>query len=73
MTKKESFEYYQECEPEDMFDVKETTLEVPERARLFNSILCDKCNEKTAEHLVRLENGQNLCLDCYEEYNRFNI
>ena len=73
MTKKESFEYYQECEPEDMFDVKETTLEVPERARLFNSIICDKCNEKTAEHLVRLENGQNLCLDCYEEYNRFNI
>ena len=40
----------------------ETTLTIPERARLFNSIICDKCHEKTAEHLIRIQNGENLCM-----------
>ena len=73
MTREESFKFYQECEPEDMFDVKETTLEVPERARIFNSIICEKCGEKTSENMIRIQSEQNLCMDCYNEYNRFNV
>ena len=73
MTREESFKYYQECNPEDMFDVKETTLEVPERARIFKSIICENCGEKTSENMIRIQNEKNLCMDCYNEYNRFNV
>lgn len=73
MTREESFKYYQKCSPEEMFEVKETTLEIPERARLFNSIICDNCGEKTAENMIRIQNEKKLCMDCYSEYNRFNI
>ena len=73
MTKVESFKYYQECNPEDMFEVKETTLEIPERARIFNSIICEKCGEKTSENMIRIQNEKKLCMDCYNEYNRFNV
>lgn len=73
MTREESFKYYQECMPEEMFEVKETTLQVPERARIFKSIICENCGEKTSENMIRIQNEKSLCMDCYSEYNRFDI
>lgn len=73
MTREESFAYYQKCEPKDMFDVKETTLQVPEAARIFKSVECSRCKEITSENMVRLQGGEVLCLDCYEAYNRFDV
>ena len=73
MTREESFAYYQACEPEDMFEVKQTTLAVPEKARLFNSFVCDCCGEVTGANWVRLSGDQKLCLDCYRTYNRFDV
>ena len=40
MSREESFAYYQSCDPEEMFTVKETTLTLPEKARLFDSYVC---------------------------------
>ena len=73
ISKAESFAYYQSCEPKDMFDVKETTLQLPEAARLFDSYVCDHCKEVTGANWIRLAGDQKLCLDCYESYNRFDV
>ena len=73
MTKEESFRYYQSCEPEEMFEVKETKLRLPEPARIFRSIRCSRCGESTAEHLIRLCGDEKLCLDCCQAYNRFDV
>ena len=73
MNKAESFAYYQSCKPEDMFDVKETTAAVPEKARLFASYVCDCCGESTGANWIRLNGDQKLCLDCYESYDRFSV
>ena len=73
MTKAESFAYYQSCQPEEMFEVKETTLRLPEAARLFDSYVCDCCGESTGANWIRLAGGQKLCLDCYETYDRFSV
>ena len=73
MTREESFAYYQSCEPKDMFDVKDATIQLPEKARLFDSYICDCCGERTASNWIRLAGGRKLCLDCYEGYDRFNI
>ncbi len=73
MTREESFAYYQSCEPKDMFDVKDATIRLPEKARLFDSYSCDCCGEQTASNWIRLAGGRKLCLDCYEGYDRFNI
>ena len=73
MTKAESFAYYQSCQPEEMFEVKETTLRLPEAARLFDSYVCDCCGESTGANWIRLAGGQKLCLDCYETYDRFDV
>ena len=73
MSRQESFAYYQSLAPRDMFTVKETTITLPESARLFQSMKCECCGETTAENMIRLENGKKLCLDCYQAYNRFAV
>ena len=73
MTREASFAYYQGCKPEEMFDVKETTIRLPEKARLFDSYICECCGESTGANWIRLSGGKKLCLDCYESYDRFHI
>lgn len=72
MTREESFVYYQACKPEEMFEVKETTICLPEKARLFDSYICACCGESTGSNWIRLAEDKKLCLDCYEIHDRFN-
>jgi len=73
MTREESFRYYQDCAPEDMFDVKPTVLALPENASIFKSYPCDCCGEFTASNWLHLYNDQKLCSDCYKKYDRFHL
>lgn len=73
MTKEQSFEYYQSLAPEDMFDVKDAVIKLPERAQLFDSYICECCGENTGANWIRIQNGQKLCIDCINKYDRFNV
>ena len=73
MTREESFAYYQELDPKDMFDVKKVKVKLPEYARIFKSYKCDCCGESTAANWVRVYGEQMLCPDCYVTYNRFDV
>ena len=73
VSRESSFAYYQACSPEEMFEVKQTTIRLPEKARLFTSYTCDCCGETTGANWIRLSGDKKLCLDCYEEYDRFNV
>ncbi len=73
MSREESFKYLQGKEPEELFDIKEAHISLPERAHLFRSVTCAACGEEAAEHLCRLLDGKPVCLDCAELYDRFRI
>lgn len=73
MTREESYDYYHNCKQEDMFTVKETIIELPERARIFESYECDSCGETAGTKWIRIMDGKKLCLDCYPKYDRFNV
>ena len=73
LSREESFAYYQGLLPEEMFAVKETTICLPEKARLFDSYTCDCCGETTGANWIRLAGDRKLCLDCYETYDRFHV
>ena len=66
MTKEESFAYYQGLEPEEIFEVKQTTLSLPEKAKLFDSFVCSCCGESTGANWVQFVDGKAYCLDCRE-------
>lgn len=73
MDRDERFEFFHKCKNEEMFDVKETTLTVPENARLFESYTCEICGETAGANWIRLYDGKKVCLDCYSKYDRFNV
>jgi formylmethanofuran dehydrogenase subunit E len=55
---------------EELFDFKVPSYEPPEKARLFESYICERCGESTAEPAIRLAEGEKVCLDCYQPYSR---
>ena len=65
--KDDSFAYYQACKPEEMFEVKETTVPLPEKARLYDSYVCDCCGEKTGAKWIQIVGDKKLCIDCYNK------
>ena len=73
MKKEDTMKYFESCTDEEMFEVKETTLNVPERARIFRSIPCSRCGETAAENKMHLQGDEILCEDCYQAYDRFRI
>lgn len=72
MSRAEKFEYYSECESTDMFDVKETTVPIPEEARHFDSYVCECCGEVTGANWIRILDKKMVCLDCWHAYDRPN-
>lgn len=73
MSREESFRYLQSREPKELFDVKPTTISLPEPARIFNSYTCDCCGETTGANWIRLVGDKKLCLDCCGSYDRFDV
>ena len=73
MDKAQRLHYLQTTPPEQLFDVKETVLKLPEKARIFESFPCDCCGEMTASNWVHLENGRKLCADCWNHYDRVHV
>lgn len=55
---------------EEMFDIRFVDVEIPQKARIFNSVKCAKCGEMMAESRARVQNGEYVCIPCYEEYGR---
>ncbi len=57
--------------PEDeVFAIGRPGFALPEKARIFQTVICERCGEGAPEHRIRLENGQKLCLDCAKVYSR---
>lgn len=73
MSREETLKYYTDCKQEEMFDVKETKIEVPEHARIFESYTCECCGESTGANWIRIFEGKKVCTDCYKKYDRFNV
>lgn len=55
---------------EDIFEFKSPKFSLPEKAKIFNSIACEKCGETAAENKIRISEGKKICLDCLEDYSR---
>jgi formylmethanofuran dehydrogenase subunit E len=55
---------------EEIFEFSVPSFSVPERARLFDTLICEICGEGAPEHKMRLQEGKQVCLDCFNSYDR---
>lgn len=70
MNHKQRQEFLLLADYKDVFKITYPEIQDPEKARIFQTVICEKCQEGTPEHKIRLMNEQKLCLDCFEPYTR---
>lgn len=70
LSKEEKKNFILNGSPETVFSISGARQPLPENARIFMSVVCERCGEAAPEHKIRLENGQKLCLDCARSYSR---
>lgn len=63
-------EYLLNASIDDVFSFSEPAYDVPERARIFHTVICEICGEGAPEHKMRLEDGKTVCADCCRTYDR---
>ena len=56
-----------EAGAEELFDVTEITAELPPRARIFPTVICESCGEGVMEPRLSLVRGQKICPACLLE------
>jgi formylmethanofuran dehydrogenase subunit E len=57
-------------QPTDIFTVRQVHAEIPKKAQIFRSVICECCKEMVAESRARLQDGKIVCPSCFEEYSR---
>lgn len=70
MDRKQRQEYILNAPIDEIFDFKKPMFEIPEKARLFETITCEICGEGAPEHKIRISEGKKVCLDCFKDYSR---
>lgn len=55
---------------DEVFSFDKPRYKVPEKARLFSTVVCEICGEGAPEHKMRLQDGKRVCLDCFQNYSR---
>jgi len=70
MTRDERQNYILTAPIDEVFEFSEPKYELPEKARIFNTIICEKCGEGAPEHKIRIQDKKMICLDCFEDYTR---
>lgn len=57
--------------PDERFaHVTDTHVELPSKARIFDSVTCAVCGESTMEPRVRMRDGEPCCIPCATRYGR---
>jgi len=49
---------------EELFWIEETAIDIPEPARLYDTVPCDRCSEPVMETRTRQRGGRSLCIPC---------
>ncbi|KXG73950.1 hypothetical protein AN618_24400 [Fervidicola ferrireducens] len=67
--KQKKLEFILTAPLEDIFLFKKPSFSIPEKARIFKTVICEVCKEGAPEHKIRLMDGKRVCLDCFVEVN----
>ncbi len=70
MERAEWEEYLLNAPVEEIFTFSQPHYDVPEEARIFETIVCEICGEGAPDHLMHLQDGKAVCGDCVNSYSR---
>jgi formylmethanofuran dehydrogenase subunit E len=53
-----------DADSESLFKIEEISPDIPPKARIIESGICDFCGEPTKMDLLRQMNGKKICIPC---------
>ncbi len=53
---------------EDIFSIEEVEIDIPEKANIYETLICDECGETTSKHRIKDYDKKNLCIPCYNNF-----
>ena len=56
-------------EVNSLFEIKSPHYDLPDKAQIFDTVICEECGEGTAEYAIRLQEGKKVCKDCFDDYS----
>lgn len=68
--REEALNWLLAMEANSLFQIKKPPYELPARAQIFSTLVCEECGEGAAEYAFRLQDDKRVCLDCYDGYDR---
>jgi len=67
--REKSIDRYLNLPADEVFEIRHVKPKIPEKARIFNSVTCERCGEMVSESRARIQNGRIVCIPCYDEYH----
>lgn len=55
---------------DEVLKIKVPGFGIPETAKMFYSLRCESCGELVREDKIRLQDGMQVCMDCFKDYSR---
>ncbi|MGA1864017.1 MAG: FmdE family protein [bacterium] len=68
--KEKRIRYILESPVDEFCSIQHISVQLPSRAKIFNSVTCSYCGEQVSESRARVYNGQIACIPCSGEYTR---
>ncbi len=68
--KEKRIRYILEAPMDEFCSMQHISVQLPSRAKIFNSVTCAYCGEQVSESRARIHNGQTACIPCAGEYTR---
>ena len=56
-----------EADETELVSLQAVTIEVPEKAKILASVICDDCGEAVMETRICSQDGENICIPCREK------
>ena len=57
-----------DADAESLFKIEEISPDIPPKARMIESVICDFCGEPTKMDLLRKMNGKRMCIPCAKQH-----
>ena len=70
LNKKDCQEFILSAPIEQVFNFNIPKFPLPNKAQLFDTVICEICGEGAPEYKMRLQDGKKVCLDCFKDYSR---
>jgi formylmethanofuran dehydrogenase subunit E len=54
---------------DELFNLSNAQMELPEKASIYKSVKCEECGELVSEHRIVDMDGKTVCMSCFEKFN----